>query len=316
MPLLNTAVAVALGESGALDHSMLARAVDQGVIENDQLDWKSIPYGGDDADEFAKDVAALANLKGGLLVIGVIEDRRTSRAVDIRPFELSDGLERKMRSWLSTRVDPPVAGIEFHSIREHTDDTAGVLVVEVPASHDMPHMIGKDRSSGWPYRDGTQTKWMREREVERAYRDRFDRHRSDEEAMAGLIERAADYLDLREEAWAIGVARPTVPISSASDAPTTEQVREMLQLAHERFHLYWADVEERLNYSVIEGLRDGRHNPRPGLRRWVLGRVFAEPNDLHDRAYIELHHDGTVLVAGMNLSGLPPLDGNNTISDY
>ena len=59
-----------------LTHEMIVRAVESAVQETDDLDWKqALPV---DADkklkEFAKDVAAMANTNGGVIVYGVRED--------------------------------------------------------------------------------------------------------------------------------------------------------------------------------------------------------------------------------------------------
>ena len=50
------------------------------------------------------------------------------------------------------------------------------MQINIPASLDAPHLIYKDRQRalfGAPFRDGTSTNWMAERQLEGAYRLRF-----------------------------------------------------------------------------------------------------------------------------------------------
>lgn len=293
-----SAIHVALGEAGALDFEMLERAVSAGVAESETLDWKGGLYEGPDAaDEFAKDVTALANSRGGVLVIGIKEERKTSRAASINPVDLSDGLERRMRAWLTPRVEPSIGGIEFHSIRKESSGSEGVLVIRVPQSPELPHVLVKDRAMQWPYRSGTQTMWMREREIERAYRDRFERRRSEEEAMAATVEHLVDQLDFETGPWLIGVARPLIPAESYGVPPTSEDVREVVQQAIANYAPFLDHVEERLGRGALSRLGVGMHNPRPGLRRWVVNDKPYGPSERSASAHAELHHDGTVVVA-------------------
>ena len=43
--LTNTSIHAAIGEAGPLDYSMIERAVDQGVGEDETLDWKGVNTG-------------------------------------------------------------------------------------------------------------------------------------------------------------------------------------------------------------------------------------------------------------------------------
>lgn len=162
----------------------------------------------------------------------------------------------------------------------------------------MPHMIGKDRATGWPLRDGTQTRWMREHDIERAYRDRFDRRRADEVALAALVEHAADQVDLEQGRWLVGVARPSAPIPSTVASPSAETARGILSSAAARYSEFRPDVEERLSASAIGALEQGLLNPRVGLRRWVF-RTAQGPADRSRWAYAELLHDGSIVLAGV-----------------
>lgn len=67
-----------------LTHALVVRAVESGVAEADDLDWKQAlpPEVEKKRRDVAKDVAAMANTRGGLIVYGVREENE--RAVELR----------------------------------------------------------------------------------------------------------------------------------------------------------------------------------------------------------------------------------------
>ena len=310
--LTESSLHAALGEHGPLDLPMVQRAVDLGVREDERLDWKQGLYSNETGrDEFAKDVAAFANSRGGILFIGVAEDRASGRASKILPVTVTDGVERQMRAWLHTRINPAVPGITFVPLVDANDE--GVLAIVVPESPEMPHMIGSDRSCGFPVRVGTQTQWMREFDLERAYRQRFDRRVSDEQVLSTLIERAADHLDLDEGCWIVAASRPTVPASMSLER---EDVRRLLETAR-NMHADLVPSTTR-DANVINSLGDGRLNPRVGLHKWVAAhRGDFRPSAKSDGAHVELHDDGSIVVAALAgaVHAQEQVEGRNTIPD-
>lgn len=82
-----TAIHQVLGrEPGPVTAEMLEEAVLHGVQEQEQLDWKrALPDERSLAtSDFAKDVAAMANSGGGLIVYGIEESQgRASGRLDI-----------------------------------------------------------------------------------------------------------------------------------------------------------------------------------------------------------------------------------------
>jgi hypothetical protein len=92
--MMFTALHRALGlQPQPLAWDMVVRAVEQGVSEQPDLDWKSAGYGPprNEWDELAKDVAAMANTGGGIIVLGVRDDHDTAAALRLEtPVTLSD----------------------------------------------------------------------------------------------------------------------------------------------------------------------------------------------------------------------------------
>jgi hypothetical protein len=117
------------------------------------------------SSEIAKDLAAMA-LNGGVLVYGVEEDKATGIAADIRPIPLKQ-VEERLRQIAGSGVAPPV-DFDVQLMREHPGDTVGVVVVVVPASPLAPHQA----NHRYPFRRGTTTDYLEERDVERLYQQR------------------------------------------------------------------------------------------------------------------------------------------------
>jgi len=106
------------------------------------LEFKAIlPLNDEDArQEFRKDVCALANAEGGDLVYGIGERSSRANAVLQIPGTDFDGVKRRLRQILESRVEPRIHGIQFHHCT--LVDGGFVLVLRVPASYDGPHRFG------------------------------------------------------------------------------------------------------------------------------------------------------------------------------
>ncbi|MDQ5807816.1 MAG: ATP-binding protein [Actinomycetota bacterium] len=133
--------------------------------ESAALDFKAQVTGNN--RELAKDIAAMT-VNGGVLVYGVEEDSTTGVAARITPVTLS-GVEERIRQVAGSTIRPAPA-IEVDYIRATDGDADGVVVVAIPPSRLVPHMV----DGRYPRRDGTTTGRMDEPEVERAYRRRSE----------------------------------------------------------------------------------------------------------------------------------------------
>lgn len=144
-----TALHRALGlRPGPLTDDLLGAAVAAGVTETNDPDWKSElpPAKGLPQTDFPKDVAAMANSGGGLVVYGVRESQRAAvERADVGEFD--ETYERSLRSAAITAITPPVFGLNVYRLGSPGNRA---VVVEVPASVDGPHLIYKNDYFGAP----------------------------------------------------------------------------------------------------------------------------------------------------------------------
>lgn len=275
-----TALHRALGASPApLTNELLDAAVTGGVVETNDLDWKSElpPAKGLPQTDFPKDVAAMANSGGGLLVYGVRESQKAAtQRVDVGEFD--EAYERSLRSAAITAISPPVFGLNVHRLG---DEGKRAVVVEVPASIDGPHLVYKNDYFGAPVRNDSDTAWMKERQIEAMYRARFDERRHATEALDNLFAEAAGGRDTGKRAWLIAVAHPRVP--RFHDRLTRDEARDVLSKTEELALTYAG----RGGVHPLESV--DRSNPRPGLRRWVAVNTATGERSTWKEAWLSIH---------------------------
>lgn len=272
---------------GPLTDEILQAAVDAGVVESDDLDWKSElpPAKGLTQTDFPKDVAAMANSGGGIIVYGVLESQRaaTGRS-DVGEF--NEVYERSLRSASITAISPPVFGLDIARLGE-----AGqrAVVVKVPASVDGPHLIYRNEYFGAPIRNDSDTVWMKERQIEAMYRARFEERRHATEALDALFAEASAGRDTGKRAWLIAVAHPRIP--RPLDRLTRDAARKVLSETG-KLALFYAGRGGIHPLESVDLL-----NPRPGLRRWVAVNTATSERSAWRESWVSTHHDGSVSLA-------------------
>jgi hypothetical protein len=271
---------------GPLSDKMIDEAVAQGIAETDDLDWKSElpPTKSLNETDFPKDIAAMANSGGGVIVYGITEkEKKATRRSDTG--KLTENHERTLRSAAITAISPPVFGLDIVRLGEEGNRCVAVVV---PASVDGPHVIYKNDFFGAPVRNNADTVWMKERQIEAAYRMRFEERRNVTEA---LDNRYADLIagrDTAERAWLVAVGRPRL-------TPTTitrwdrDEARRMFGDAAAR-SLTYAKRHGIRPFEIVDIL-----NPRPGFRGWVVARSQSAQGDPSwKEARASIHFDGSV----------------------
>ena len=281
---LHRALGVAPGPIG---DELLSQAVAAGVAETNDLDWKSElpPAKGISQSEFPKDVAAMANSGGGVIVYGVREEQKAAtERVDVGDFD--EAHERSLRSAVITAVSPPVFGLNVHRVGAVG---SRAVIVEVPASLDGPHLIYKNDYFAAPVRNDSDTVWMKERQIEAMYRTRFEERRHAAEVLNTLFCEAAAGRDTDTRSWMIAVAHPRIP--RFRDRLTREAARDVLSTA-EGLALVYAGRGGIHPLQSVERL-----NPRPGLRRWVAVNTATSERARWKEAWASIHDDGSVTLA-------------------
>lgn len=275
-----------------LTYELVVRAVEQRVRENDDLDWKQIlPVDLDRKHkEFAKDVAAMANTRGGLIVFGVRD--KEEQAVQLTPVPTGERERQRLRALVASHIRPLVAGLEIESLTVQPGAN-GFIVVSIPASPDAPHVVGERNEMGVPFRHGPHTQWMSEHQLERAYRDRFARQAGEVATLAGLVEDLEQQIDLDLGVWLAVVARPLTPLPAVLDRPDRAEVPATM-IAASRLAARMCPRPTRRPNVFLGTDGDLVNNPRVGLRRWVVrSNYYAAPGASTDLIHIELHHDGS-----------------------
>lgn len=195
----------------------------QEAIEAEDLDYKQQHYGNDpkSREELAKDVAALANHVGGVLVIGMAESRGVpSRAFDV---ELDDQLIRELRGRIASSTAPPV---QWEALLKENPASPGhgFLLLAVPRSAQAPHAITapptKLTTTGlrYPRRAGSQTDWLTETYVATAYHQRFT-------AAADRTERMRD-IETRFVANELSRVHPQLLVTVVPDVPGEMRINQ------------------------------------------------------------------------------------------
>ncbi|WP_235503388.1 AlbA family DNA-binding domain-containing protein [Aeromicrobium sp. Root495] len=290
-----------MGEpDGLLDLALIRRACAEGVAESDRLEWKgSYPLSDTRSQEqrvheqaeMAKDLAAMANGSGGLVLYGVEEDRQTDASCASNIKSVGPVDERKVRTLkqvASNLIYPPVVGLDVRVLDE-LDTSDVVVAVSVPASPDSPHLIRPKNSDlfGVPWRNGSDTEWMVERQIESAYRARFDQRRQRDADLTHLFdETVSAYTD--SAPWLVVVASPVQPRSSRQrmDKTTASYI----------FGTAWARTAPAPPAISPAWMLSGAE-VRAGLRRFRQSTTPGNAGPGRVRGLAEVHNDGSVVFA-------------------
>jgi hypothetical protein len=211
-----------------LQYEHLEGLVTNHVSEAFDLDFKETLYGNADKDkrDLATDVAALANTAGGLLVLGIEEDRQ-ARAVAAPGVSVSDCEVRRILQIVGSLVVPlPV--FEPLPVLKPGETGHGFLAVAVLRSPLAPHAVIVNQGLRYPRRNGTTTRYLSEPEVASAYRERLAGAQRQTAHVEEIEREALPRLDTSGLPWVVVSLVPDVPddlpISSEAFATFQRQI--------------------------------------------------------------------------------------------
>lgn len=157
------------GFTGEPSWQELVEFIAGGAQESQRIEFKSQFYGsgGNENAELAKDLSALANTEGGLILFGINEVAKDDTG-ELCPIQIDETFDARMRQVISSTVSPHLP-FSCWWLRSEPDGTNGVMVVHVPRSPFAPHAISQSKELSYPVRRGTTTAYLREPELARAY---------------------------------------------------------------------------------------------------------------------------------------------------
>lgn len=269
----------------SIDAVAIERAVADKVAESDQLDWKSAVYAKGAGAEIAKDIAALANHRGGIIVLGVTEE--DSAAAAASPVTMSGAEVRKqVQMAVASNVSPFLGGVTVYQTDGATAAAGHYVVIEVAPSRDAPHALSPSGPNGvtlsYPVRNGAETRYLKEFEVAARYRDRVSSRADISAELKAIHDNGLKTVLQRVVAGDFGgeasISVASVPVNAGS-----RPVGVAARLAETDFVTQW-DNRSRLPCHDIEfALHRQNYVVRPALQR----TVFTTPETV-----IELGHHG------------------------
>lgn len=148
----------------ALSTPIIAGYIASSRSEDEQLDFKAIPWKAGEGLEAAKDIAAFANQLGGDIILGVSDKADCAAGwVPIQNADLTK-IGSNIRQWLINHIRPHqfAEAVEIESVPSPTPNES-VITVSVPPSADLvgvEHRNGDKITLQFPIRIGKRTRWL------------------------------------------------------------------------------------------------------------------------------------------------------------
>lgn len=285
----------ALGlEPGDLTLELIEKAIESGLEETADFDMKRVvPNLKEDKSkqEIAKDIAAMANSGGGWIIYGVGEGA-SDIAGSIHPCEWTATEEQQMLNIAYTKIDPPVVGLEFNKISCGENSDKKLVLMHIPDSVDAPHFARAEKNNfSAPRRNGPHTKPMTYRDIERGFRERFQRGAEQEKTLQDYFEQAAEALNPEQGVFLAIAAVPVSPKISAGSVDrdkaiqhTTPRAYSYLMASQRGSCSKEEKIETEFNFIWSQG------ECVKGMRQWVV-RSSAQAAAKYRK---HLHDDGTL----------------------
>lgn len=295
-PALEALLAGPLDETGLTDAAVQS-LVTQQARETEVLEFKAQPYPGAPPgaqipwtaeQELAKDITALANTAGGLLLLGVEETGGAASAATPFPDEPEALVQRLSRALVNHSAPAPrVAWVPIPAV-------AGghYLAVIVPPSPLAPHAVTGQRGDSrrplhWFVRDGADTRPVSEPEIAERYRARFRGADDQQTRRERVAAEGRDWLGRSDLLWLWTATVPHAPVPAVLDAQAVQDATTWWQTDY-------------LFASPLGRTLDASSQPLAGPGRTVFtGLPWRDDEDPAEPrgAYLELHADGSAFAA-------------------
>ena len=134
------------------------------IGESTTLEYKSLDSLKDNA-EIAKDVSAMANSEGGMIIYGIKEnDNRYPQEIE---WSSDKGLKDKIDQILSSRINRKIEGCEIQEIPSNENKEKFVIIVNIPRSDLAPHQANMNAEVKKYYRrSNSRVREMEQGEIE------------------------------------------------------------------------------------------------------------------------------------------------------
>jgi hypothetical protein len=288
-------------DSSGITEEAIGRLILEAISEGEQLDFKAVGSAGvpypptrgprppwTEEQEFAKDVAALANHRGGLLLVGVTETAGIATALTPIVGSQVEAEEQRLRQALRN-YQTPFVQVAFVTV--NASRGGWYLAVVVPPSQRAPHAVLGDPSDckrplRYPVRHGRDTIWLTEHEVAERYRRRLSAQEDQAERSQRTVDAGIEALRRSDGLWIYVAVVPELPASGRLDKAVVQDITD------------WHHGSGLLSPLQRTLLADGRGIPAPGRVTFSMTSTAAlEEEPVIRGGYLELHVDGAAFAA-------------------
>ena len=274
----------------------LQRLINDHVQERDTVEYKRDMYGNSDADkrEMLKDITSMANHRGGYLLIG-IDENDEGIATNVVGIAAGNNVER-ITSCCLDNVDKRIIGLEIRDIPLGNDRV--VVVISIPESINVPHMVTHAGLNQFWKRHGRQKDKMLVDEVGEA----FDKRSSNLNRLDRfLFSRRAQVLEnIGVSAQIVISASPAFLRNEMIFNNNDDNLRQMIQNPPHQLTLRGReDISCGRPYPTINGLRADQSTPyynNPRFDQYI--EVFAN-GYIEFGKQIEREHELGIFLASL-----------------
>ncbi|MFT4245969.1 MAG: ATP-binding protein [Micrococcaceae bacterium] len=282
------------------DIELIEAAVNANIRETDDLDWKSKGYDwfgkptegiNNIKNDLIKDISAIANTNGGLIILGVRENEKGT-VLKLTPVTgFNDETERNYRKIIGSRISPPIQNIQFHPIPTK-EEGSQVVVIEIPKSLEAPHMANLYSQSGGTffYRNGSMNTVISEPQLAEKYKKRFQLLTQLEDTQTSQFDKFVNNRLKTEDTWLIAsvmtrqIDKPYKPLNE-------QDIRLILVGAQRYFDLY---IGENNRHNISNMIQSSQNSgvPRRSRRSRVFRNIFAD--GFEEKYYLRIYDDGSI----------------------